>query len=630
MDVTVVFKPSGSKADVPRGTSVMEAALRAGEWIPSECGGQGRCGRCRVLIQEGGALAPPTSSEKAFLSPRELEEGYRLACQTLVERDVFVETPPSMRGRRKIQTRGLESLFPLHPLVAKYRLSVSKVSSGNEEDIADRILKAAAGEGIDAIGIDPWVLGRLPEPPCGGGVTLTLWDGEVISLEPGDGSEGLYGAALDIGTSKVVGHLVDLRDGRTLAVASVENPQEAHGEDVISRITYAMKGAENLERLHSLSIGAANQTLETLISGAGVDPREVYEAVVVGNTLMHHLFLGLEVDSLSRAPFRPATVGTACTRASEMGVSIHPLGRVYLPPVIAGFVGSDALAGVLATMIYDFDEPSVFVDIGTNTEVFVGDRSGLVSCSCASGPAFEGGRISQGVKAVSGAIERLRIDPGTLDVEYETIGGESPVGLCGSAMIDALAELWKCGVIDEFGLFDIEKESPRVREAGRGGEFVVEWGGSTATGRDITITSGDVEELLLAKAAVYAACSVMMRRRGLCAEDVSRFYVAGAFGGNLDPENVVAIGMLPDVGPERIVFAGNTAVTGAKAMLLSKEARETAERLRDRIRYHELSLDPDFNPEFLKAVFLPHREPGRFPTAMRLRRLGVADASKRS
>ncbi len=621
MDVTVVFKPSGLRATVPPGTSIMEAAWRAGEDVPSECGGRGTCGRCKVLILEGKATGSPTTSETRLLNPKELEEGYRLACQTQVEGDAVVEMPLATGEReRKILTQGLERAFPLHPLVGKCHLSLPKDSLREGAKIVDQIVKAAAEEGVDVLGTDPGFLEHLPHSPLECGVTLTLWDGELISLEPGDTSRMLYGAALDIGTSKVVGHLVDLTDGSTLAVASVENPQEAHGDDIVSRMTFALKGSDNLERLHRLSLEAVNLTLEALISGSGVNPRGVYGVVVVGNTLMHHLFLGLEVDSLAKAPFRPAKVGIVCPKASELGVSIHPRGRLYLPPVIAGFVGSDALAGLLATGMYDSDEPSVFIDIGTNTEVFVGDRSGLVSCSCASGPAFEGGHISHGVKAVSGAIERMRIDPVTLGVEYETIGGEKPIGLCGSAMIDALAELWKSGVIDNLGLIDLETGSPRVRKADRGGEFVVEWGGATAKGTDITITSGDIQELLLAKAAVYAACSVMMRRRRLGVDDISRFYVAGAFGENLDPANVAVIGMLPDVKPDRILFVGNTAVTGAKAMLVSKEAREIAEGLLGTIRYHELSLDPDFDTEFLNAVFLPHKEAERFPTVTRLRR----------
>jgi uncharacterized 2Fe-2S/4Fe-4S cluster protein (DUF4445 family) len=308
------------------------------------------------------------------------------------------------------------------------------------------------------------------------------------------------------------------------------------------------------------------------------------------------------------------------TPPSELGVTINHSGLVYLPPVIAGFVGSDALADLVATRIQDWEDPVALVDIGTNTEVFVGDGERMTCCSCASGPAFEGGHTSIGVKAVAGAIERLRIEPETLDVEYETIGGEEPIGLCGSGMIDALAELWKQGILDGFGRLSMDDSTLLIREGEGGLEFVVERGDRTASGKDIALTSGDIQELLLAKAAIYSAFSVMLMRQGLRAEDLSTIYVAGAFGELLDTVNSMVIGMLPDVDPERILFVGNSAVMGAKAMLVSEEAWMTAERLRDSVRYHELSLDPAFDSEFLDALFLPHRKPERFPKAVKLRR----------
>jgi uncharacterized 2Fe-2S/4Fe-4S cluster protein (DUF4445 family) len=619
-EVSVVFKPWGREAAVPRGMTVMEAALEASLKLPSDCGGRGSCGRCRVLVSPTSAVTPPSSSEIRLLTEEELEKGYRLACQAILEKDAVVEVPRESRtGKRKFQTRGLERAYPFEPSVRKLRLGFESIV-GEGSIIEDKILEAAAGKGFDDLRFSPRVLEDLSGLIIGSSATLTIADGMITSVEAGDTSRRLYGMAIDIGTSKIVGYLVDLNDGKTVTVASVENPQDAHGEDVISRITFAMKAPENLEELHRLSVEAVNEVIRSSCSEAGVEPWEIYEVVAVGNTLMHHLFMGLEAEPLGRAPFEPVVKEGFRMMASELEVSSNQGGVLYLPPLIAGFVGSDAVAGLVATGIFDSEEHVLMVDIGTNTEVFVGDRSGLVSCSCASGPAFEGGHISHGMKAVTGAIERLKIDPNTLEVEYDTIGGADPIGICGSAMIDALAELWKCGLVDGFGRLTSEAKTPRIRVADGRREFVVEWAEAAGTGRDIALSEGDIEELLLAKAAVYSACSVMLGRRGLEADELSNIYVAGAFGESIDPVNVVVMGMLPEVEPGKIVFAGNTAVAGAKAILVSTNARGIAERLPEEVQYHELSLDPEFNKEFIAAMFLPHREPERFPTAQKLYR----------
>ena len=620
----VVFEPAGRRITVQLGTTVLEAAMGAGVTIASDCGGQGTCGRCKVVAHELEALGEPTSVEAGLLSRKEAEAGYRLACQATVERDVVVMIPEESRGgERKFQAVGLEGEVAVDPSVRKITLILPRPTLEAGRTIAEEIVDALEEAGMEEAEFDLWALRLLPEAPRTPSfdVTVTLWRGRrIISVEEGDTSGRLYGAALDMGTSKVVGHLVDLRDGRTLAVASTENPQVVHGEDVMSRITFALKSPGNTDELRRLLLEAVNKVLKALYDEADVQPHEVYEAVVVGNTVMHHLFLGIEPSSLARSPFMPLVRRALSIAAGELGVSIYPAGVVYLPPLIAGFVGSDAVSDLMATEVHISEEPALLIDIGTNTEVIVGDRMGLEACSCASGPAFEGAHISHGMKAVSGAIERLRIDPETLDVGYETIGGGKPIGLCGSAMVDALAEMWKNGLVNEFGRLNLDAGTPRMRASADGGEFVVAWGDAAGTGRDITLTQGDIRELMLAKAAIYAASYIMLRRRGIEADEITRAYVAGAFGSYIDPVNAVVIGMLPDMPPEKITFVGNTAVTGAKKVLLSKAARSTAEAVLERIHYHELSIDPEFNREFLKAVFIPHREPGRFPTAQRLAR----------
>jgi uncharacterized 2Fe-2S/4Fe-4S cluster protein (DUF4445 family) len=602
---------------------IAEYARCAGLEISSECGGRGICGRCKVLISDPDACEPPTQSEEALLEREEIKGGFRLACQARVLKDVKVLIPIESRGGGlRAQAYGLEGGFPFVPSVRKLFLAIHEPSVKKRDMLVEGLLKKAVEKSLGVLEYGPWALEHLPESLeySEKGLTLTLWGERIIAVEPGNTSGRLYGAAIDVGTSKVVGHLVDLTDGRTLAVAAIDNPQGILGEDVMSRITFAMKSPSNLAELHRLSLAAVNQVLQLLCSEADVDANEVFEAVVVGNTVMNHLFLGLEVRSLAYAPFSPVVKNPINKTAEELGTNIHPAGNVHLPPLIAGFVGSDAVADLLSTQIYRSSEPSILVDIGTNTEVFAGDGSGLVACSCASGPAFEGAHIRHGMKAVTGAVERISIDPKTSEVEYETIGGGKPIGLCGSAMIDAIAEMWKSGLVDSLGRLRLDTGSRRLRKTSRGGEFVVEWSGATGTGRDITVSQDDIEEILLAKAAIHSACSIMLKRRNLDAGEVSKVCVAGAFGENVDPENAVVIGMLPDLQPDRFVFVGNTAVTGAKAMLVSREARETSEGLPDLVRYHELSLDPDFNTEFLSSIFIPHRELERFPTAKRLLR----------
>ncbi len=620
-DPTVVFGPSGRKTTIERGAFILEAADRVGIRITSDCGGQGQCGKCRVIISGKGALGRLTASELVHLRRFDVDIGYRLACQAVIINDIVVKVPRESRiGERKFQAEGLERAVDINPMGRKTHLTISDVIMQERKPTTEKILHALEESGLQDIRFSRWALRNLPDDleSAGKGLTATIWDGvEIISVESGDTSNRLFGVALDIGTSKIVGHLVDLFDGGTLAVASFGNPQDVYGEDVMSRISFAIKAPENTERLHRLLINGVNQVLQMLCSEADVEPQEVYEAVVVGNTLMHHLFHGLRPDSLAHAPFAPLIRKGMKTDAGKLGAFIHQVGVLYTPPLVAGFVGSDGVADLLATGMYDSKEPALLVDIGTNTEVFAGDRTGLEACSCASGPAFEGAHISHGMKAMSGAIERLRIDPETYEVTYKTIGSIEPVGICGSAMIDALAEMWRCGLVDRFGHLNLDAETQRMKVTGTRGEYVLVSPEATRTGKEITINQNDIQELLLAKAAIYAACTIMLKRKGLRSDDILSVYVAGAFGANLDPWNAITIGMLPEVPPEKISFVGNTAVTGAKMILLSKEAMRTAERTLDRISYHELSLNPDFNKEFLDAVFIPHRDQGRFPTTRR-------------
>jgi len=618
-DVTVTFEPEGRKVRVPLGTTVFQAAKKAGVGIRSECGGKGTCGKCKVIVKDGEALSEPTEEERTHLSPSEINCGFRLACRSEILHDVTVVVPPESRvEKRKIQVGGLERIVVLEPALKKIHVSLNKPRLFDFRPDLERLLNGLsqrvprAGE----LEVEFEVLRELPSllRDANWDVTVTVWnDRRVIEVEPDDTSGRLFGLAVDVGTSKIVGHLVDLTTGETLGVGATENPQIMYGEDLMTRLTFATASEENLKKLQEVVVEGINKVLSEACNEARVDPENVYEATVVGNTAMHHLLLRIQPRHLALSPFTPAVKRQVNATAKKLGIGINSRGVITFLPLIAGFVGADAVADVLATGIHESEELSLLVDIGTNTEVFLGNKDDLLCCSCASGPAFEGVHIKHGMKAVTGAIERIRIGP-DLEVEYETIGDVKPSGLCGSAVIDIVAEMLKRGIISRQGKFNSKTETRRLRKEGDEKEFVVAWRDETATGREIVVTQKDVGEIQLAKAAIYTGCSLLMKRKNLKERDIDRVFVAGAFGNYINPENAKVAGLIPDVPTDKIRFVGNTAVVGAKMALLSKEARAKADEISRKTRFMELAADPDFSLELANATFIPHRNPARFPS----------------
>ncbi len=617
--ITVIFEPEGRKVEVSSGISVLEAAYKAGVAIRSECGGMGRCGKCRVIISMREAVEKATEAEKRNLSSSELNIGYRLACQTLLLDNAKILIPKESRVLiRKIQASGLERPILLKPNVKKFRLRLAKPTLQDIRPDLERLLDSLCNEfGLRDLKADHAILQFLPEVlrAAGWEVTVTLIGGrEIIAVEEGDTADKVFGFAVDIGTSKIVGCLVDLVTGRTVEVGFVENPQLIYGEDIISRIASSANDKDKLEIMHRLVIQAINNILGYTCTQAGVNPKNVYEMTVVGNTAMHHFFLGINPKFVAVSPFTPALKRPLDFKARELGLNMRPEGNVHVLPVVAGFVGADAVADVLASGIHESESLSLLVDIGTNTEVFVGNSEDILSCSCASGPAFEGGHIKHGMKAVTGAIERISIKS-NYEIEYATVDDAAPIGLCGSAIIDAVAELYRLGIINDRGRFKAGINNPRLRKASDGDlEFVLVWAEDSGAGIDITVTQKDINELQLAKAAIFAACSILMKRKNVRLEDIDSLLIAGAFGTYINPENAKLIGLLPDIPTERIKFVGNTALSGAKMTLISTDARKTAEMLSRRIRYLELASDPEFSSEFADAMFIPHKNLDRFPS----------------
>lgn len=621
--VSIRFEPEGRIVKAQPGENLRLLANSSGVFIRSDCNGDGTCGKCRVVVAEHGeSLGDLTYSEQDLLTDREVRQGYRLACRISVKEDLVVRIPEETGLRiRQVQSTGLERETRLNPSVKKAHVRIAGPTLSDVLPDSERLIQALRRSGdLPDLRIDPDLLPILPRllRECEWDVTAVLpTPGQVCAIERGDTTSQLYGYAVDIGTSKLVGVLVDLSAGKTVSTLFVENPQLVYGEDIMSRMSYAMKAHENSLQLRSSVLSAINQLLERSCADAGITPSQVYELVIVGNTAMHHFLLGIESRHLALSPYVPALKGPLDLHAKDVGILAHPHANVHTLPLVAGYVGADAVADVLASGMRESDELSLLLDIGTNTELFVGNRDSIVSCSCASGPAFEGAHIRQGMKAVYGAIERVRIDPTTLNVEYETVGGEKPVGICGSGMLDTVAELLRRRVIDSKGRFQ-KIENRRLTEVAGDRAFVLTQPEETSMGDPVMVTQKDIGEVQLAKAAIHAGCAILMRHAGVKASDLRRIYIAGSFGNYVNPANARLLGLIPEVPTQIIRFVGNTAIAGAKMCLSSLEARNEAKRIGEQVKYIELGADANFSREYAASMYLPHQDPSLFPEAFRL------------
>lgn len=598
---TIGFEPVGRRGECRKNESFLTCARRLGVGISSVCGGEGTCHACKVRVL-GGSVSEPTRNEREAFSLQELKEGWRLACQTYPASDCNIGVPAeSMTTSQRVQVEGLEVKVSPKPSVRVYRLQLSAPSLETPQADADRLLEA---------------LNRQHKPRCTKvdiGALRTMSDrlrswkwksqpvvrnGEVIAILPPKSRR--LGLAIDLGTTKVAGYLVDLSDGRTLAAKGNMNPQISYGEDIISRMTAAVHSPADATALQKLAIDAINELCVNLCTEAGAKPEQIIEAVVVGNTAMHHLFLNLPVKQLATAPFVPAISDAVEVKARDLGLDVAPGAYVYLLPNIAGFVGADHVSMLLATGAWQAKETTLALDIGTNTEVSLVRRGKITATSCASGPAFEGGHIKYGMRAAAGAIERLRIDGDK--IQYQTIDGAPPVGICGSGILDALAQLYLAKIVDEGGR--IVDKRPRVRAYREQREFVLvsreERNGKPA----ITITQHDVRELQLAKAAIRAGIEVLLQTYGCAEDDIRQVTIAGAFGTYIDVASAVAIGMLPPLPLKRFRQVGNAAGMGAKLALISLRSRAQAEAVASRVSYVELASNPNFQPIFMEASYL--------------------------
>jgi uncharacterized 2Fe-2S/4Fe-4S cluster protein (DUF4445 family) len=600
-DFTTDFEPVGLRGKCRKKESLLACARRLGVGISSICGGKGTCHSCKVQVLSG-TVSKPTPNELETFSRREIKEGWRLACQTYPASDCKVAVPAeSMTTPQRLQVEGLEvKVRPESPFRA-YRLQLASPSLETPQADADRLLKALNQQHrLRCTKVDIGALRTISDQ-------LRSWkwkswavvrNGEVIAILPPKSRQ--LGLAIDLGTTKVAGYLVDLGDGRTLAAKGVMNPQISYGEDIISRINRVVKSPDEGVQLQELAVDAINELSTDLCAEAGAKPEEIVEAVVVGNTAMHHLFLRLPVKQLALSPFVPAVSRALEVRAGELGLNIAPGAYVHLLPNIAGFVGADHVSMLLATDAWQAKKTTVALDIGTNTEVSLICNGKIAATSCASGPAFEGGHIKYGMRAATGAIERLRIDGDK--IQYQTIDGAPPVGICGSGILDALAQLYLAKIIDEGGRIIDNRHRVRAYKGQR--EFILVSKEERKGKPAITITQHDVRELQLAKAAIRTGIQVLLETSGCSEAEIKQVIIAGAFGTYIDVASAVAIGMLPSLPLNRFRQVGNAAGMGAKLALISLKSRAKAQAVASRVSYIELASRPGFQPTFVQASYL--------------------------
>ncbi len=595
------FQPIGRRGQCSADECLLDCARRLGVGISNVCGGQGTCYSCKIQLLSG-TLSKPTTSEIEIFSPQELENGWRLACQAYPTSDCKLSVPPeSMTTSQRTQVEGWEVDIPVEPSVRVYRVKLQPPSLSDLEADADRLLGALKQQHqLECSRIDIDVLRTLSPRlrSWGWECMASVCNGEVVALQPC--SSHHLGLAIDLGTTKIAGYLADLSTGQTLAAKAIMNPQVDYGEDIVTRISRVLGSPAEAARMHELAASAINQLAIDLCGEINVETEEIVEAVVVGNTAMHHLLLRLPVAQLACSPFLPAVSQAQDIKARDLGLDIAPGAYIHLLPNIAGFVGADHVAVLLATETWHAEGVVVVLDIGTNTEVSLVNNGEITAVSCASGPAFEGGHIRDGMRAASGAIERLRIADDS--VQYQTIDNVPPVGICGSGVLDAMAQLYLAGIIDKGGR--MKDGHHRVRTYEKRREFVLvseaERNGQPA----IVITQQDIRELQLAKAAIRTGIQVLLEASGRSEEEISQVVIAGAFGSYIDVSSAVTIGMLPSLPLDCFRQVGNAAGTGAKLALISRSKRSEARAIASRVHYIELANAPSFMQTFTGATYI--------------------------
>jgi len=623
--VQVTFWPEGDRVRVPLETTLSDAAKIAGVDLASGCGGDGLCGKCRVIVRQGNVTAQPTS----LLSREEIRRGYVLGCQTKVVGDVEVEIPPESRSEAAqilidVDAQRFRALHPMageievHPAPLTRRLYLKLPRPSLDDSLSDksrlfREIRRRRPAPIMQLGLK--VLRSLPKllREADWNVTVTLgWRGgtlEVLQVEPGNAPSRNLGVAVDVGTSTVVAHLIDLDTNERIDAEAVYNSQRAWGDEVTRRIIHAGTPG-GLDELQNAVVGNINGLIGAMVQRNNVTLSNITAVVCAGNTTMTHLLLGLDPSAIRKNPYIPVSAAASPFRAVEVGIQINPRGLLYTVPSIGGWVGGDVTAGIYAVGLRRSEKVQMLIDIGTNGEIAVGNRDWMIACSASAGPAFEGSGVKHGMKAIHGAIERVEISPEGA-VHYQTVGNGHPRGICGSGLIDLVAELYKAGFIDRSGHL-VAGTTERIRDRDGMWEFVLVPASRMETGKDIVVTQADLANLLSAKAAIYAGAEVLARAIGLDFREIERIYIAGGFGNYLDREKAITIGLIPDLPVDKIRFVGNTSILGADLGLLSESTWQELHAIAESVTYYDLINYPNYYDEFLAARFIPHTDLSRF------------------
>jgi len=629
----VKFDVASEPVTVPTGTLITEAAQQAGVEITQPCGGQGRCGRCAVKIEKGEIRRRSTLR----LSPEDIEQGYALSCQTVIEGDVTITVPPQEKIERRLTTdRTVAEVtvpagYDPHEgqTIRRITLTLTPPSMDDQTDDWSRLQTAIRkSAGVTQLRASLNMICELGGILREGDWQVTAilnaqtWDcpdcpAQLLSLIPGQVPEDapLWGAAVDIGTTTVTVWLVDLLTGQVRAQVSEYNQQISRGEDVISRIIVASKeGGQEL--MQNLVLDTINELIYRACQRVQADRRDVVKVTVAGNSTMMHLLLGIPAASIRLTPFVTAINHIPPLTASEVGLNVHSKAVVDCLPGVASYVGADITAGAFSSGMTDSEKVTLFLDVGTNGETVLGSKDFLVTCACSAGPAFEGAGVLHGMRATKGAIEEVWVNGDTYEPTYRVIGSVKPKGLCGSGLISLLSEMFLTGVVDKGGKINMSLESPRVRQGDHGPEYVIAWAAESSTDHDIVITNVDIDNLLRAKAAIYAGFTVLADGVGFPMEMIERVLVGGSFGKYINVEKAVQIGLLPDMPWENFDFLGNTSVKGAYLALIDYSARRQITEIAARMTYVELSADNRFYDAFMSALFLPHTDLSLFPTVV--------------
>jgi uncharacterized 2Fe-2S/4Fe-4S cluster protein (DUF4445 family) len=643
----VIFMPSGRRGRVPDGTLVLDAARQLGVEIESICGGRLTCNKCRIKVEEGAFakhgivsanshLSPPTEEETRLLNKLESPE-CRLSCNARICDDALIFVPEESRAHKQVVRKAAtERVIALFPAVRQVYVEVEQAELGKHLGDWGRLQKALAEQwDLHDLTVGLPVLRDLQANlrKKKWAVTVTLWqEKEVIDVQPGY-AEGVYGLAVDIGSTTIAGFLCDLRTGDILATDSMMNPQVTYGEDLMSRVSYAMMHNDGLDKMNTAVIQALNRLAASTAKQAGIRPRHIQEAVFVGNTTMIHILLGISPIELGGAPFALANRDAIDVKARELGLRLHRSGNVHILPAEAGHVGADNVAALIAEEPYNQDAVTLLIDVGTNAEIVLGNKEWMLSASSPTGPAFEGAQIRFGMRAAPGAIERVRIDPKTKVARFRVIGeekwsdewqmdAETPTelqpnhlaaGICGSGIIEVVAEMFLAGILLPDGRFNpnssvkseqLSVKSERVQWEGRRGAYILATAEQSTTGSPILVTQDDVRNIQLAKAALYAGAKLLMNEAKLT--KVDRIVLAGAFGSFIDPKYAMILGLIPDCDLAQVTAVGNAAGDGARIALLNRHKREEAQRISKWVRYVETAVHPNFQDEFVGAIHLPH------------------------